>query len=297
MNLEDYRNRLNPDLTKEGLFEELDLANSVLAMIDGIYPKWSEALESVPKDYPELQTPKFINHMAKTCTKKNLALSTQSRKKTVRDNLDILQKSITTEFPDDFSPLGANARQLQLLILLEIATTYSKNLVMMMVQSLRAAVRHTEPDDEDYATDKKAMRVIDDTRTIMVTVIDVLQKKPDQYKALITKVPDVVVNAANQSILSSKLGANSGFLAVHKSKGFNGSPILWLRQSFMGLFEDRYTELDDEKRYLELLLIQAENKKKGQNSPAIQAEIDRIEERIASLNYRMDKILEESGDE
>ena len=297
MNLDQYRKRLNANLTKEGLFEEIDLAKSILSMTQGAYPKWSESIESLPKDYPELATPKYINHMAKTCTKKNLARSLKACVVKVNGNIDTLHKTVTTEFPDDFSPMGANARQLNILLTIEVLTTFASNLTFLIIQCFRASVRVENPEDEDYATNNIAMKKMASGRDLLVTCIDIMQKSTSEFSKVLSGVPDVVVTAANQSLLESKLSQTGGYLKAPKPKGFNGSPILWIRQSFMGLFEDRYNELDDEKRYLELLLIQAENKKMDRSSPAIQAEIDRIEERIVSLDYRMNKILEESGNE
>ena len=127
------------------------------------------------------------------------------------------------------------------------------------------------------------------------SALNVVSGNPGYVKKAISEIPDVVITSDNASTMSHTIGEA-------KLDPFQMSLIpIWLNpiyhvRMFVAEWQaDRYKVAKEELKLLQLRKLNLEKLSEGKQDAAIQKQIEYMEGRIASLNYKIQKVEKEHG--
>lgn len=295
MNIEEYKKRLPDVITHEHLSTQLDLTDKRLDIIEDLLPRYAQMWkDNTRAKSGALNTCKYIHRSLSIDNKgDDFGDGLHRNLEIVMENMKSIRKHMDQLVVDVVVTKGISLRQAGVLINVEAAfyfAEYGMNVIIHSIKSFLSAVAKT--DKAAYATYKAERHRIKDGAVAFISCYNLLGEKPKLFtEALLAPTP-AVINNANAAILHNDLDANvQGVLANRTKSDFNQNPIMWIRSTFIGLFEESYSELDSQRRFLELSLIQLENEKNQKSSPAILKEMEIVEDRIVTIKYKMKKIM------
>ena len=295
MNIDKYVQDLPEVITHEHLASHMELINKRMDIIKDGVAIYEQIWNSVPSSTkePELDICIFINRGIKANKGKDLGKTLAKSIGQITANLKTLDKVIEGEVSTVIVKKGITLRQTGILINLETYffwVTYTTTLIMNSIKAILRAASTTEKDA--YLITPSVVKGLNLSKSLYILSHNHIAAKSNDFSKALAAPAGAVVTKANSTILHDDLpNSVKGVLASRQSSNFAQSPILWIRRSFIGMFEDSYSELEEQRRYLELSLRQLENEKKGESSPAILKEMETVEDRIVSINYKMKQIM------
>lgn len=295
MNIEEYKNRLPDVITHEHLATQIDLTNKRLDIIEDLLPRYAtmwnkngDAKSSV------ISTCKYIHRTISVGShRENFGSGLKRNLENVMANMRTIRNHTDQVVVDVVVTKGLSLRQAGVLINIEAAFFFAEYAINIIMHSIKGFLSNVSEVDKDaYEVYKAENNRIKEGAVAFITCYNLLANEPKPFTKALLAPTSAVINDANATILHNDLDGNvQGVLTNRETSDFNQNPIMWIRSSFIGLFEDSYSELESQRRYLELSLIQLENEKARKSSPAILKEMEIVEDRIATTKYKMKKIM------
>jgi len=147
--------------------------------------------------------------------------------------------------------------------------------------------------DNNFNMPKKKEKDIIQNVWIFAKLLAVYGLPNDEFKDMVEKVPDIVVlkEEAEKAVSMHNVAQVEPLTAI--PDGFIGSPIYALRIAFATWQADRYKELKDKKKLLELRYLHYKFlQEQGEGDAMTEKEIMYLQKRINDIDYKISKIEE-----
>jgi hypothetical protein len=128
---------------------------------------------------------------------------------------------------------------------------------------------------------------------IFAKLLSVYGLPSDEFKEIVEKVPDIVVlkDEAEKAISLHNIAEAEPLVVLPDN--FIGSPIYALRLAYATWQAERYKELKDKKKLLELRYLHYKYlKEQGEGDAMVEKEIMYLQKRINEIDYKLAKMEE-----
>jgi hypothetical protein len=205
-----------------------------------------------------------------------------------------IQKEIDKIISNTVLSSGLSARKA---FLLRAVTHYhfmSKYATDLCNYILIKEAENTDLDLRDsFKLNKKQVQMIEQNIEIFARLLGFYARDPSEFDRSINKIPDVIIpdkNIEAQIDEYTQVGAEP---IPSLPKGFVGSPIYSIRLIFAQWEADRYNELKDKRKLIELRCLHLESlKERGDSDPNLERDIAYLQDRLTDIDYKMAKIEE-----
>jgi hypothetical protein len=147
--------------------------------------------------------------------------------------------------------------------------------------------------DASFNIPKKKEEDIKKNMWIFAKLLAVYGLPKEEFKELVVKVPDMVIlkDEAEKAISLHNIAEAEPLVALPDN--FVGSPIYTIRLAYATWQAERYRELKDKKKLLELRYLHYKYlKEKGEGDAMVEKEIMYLQKRINELDYKLAKMEE-----
>ena len=145
--------------------------------------------------------------------------------------------------------------------------------------------------DDDFLLNKKQQEFVEKNMWIYARLLSVYGDEHAVFKTHIEEIGDIVVNRDTANTVIDTYKASQVELAVAVPDNFIGSPFYGIRMVFAQWEADRYKNIKDKKRLLELRCLHLKAlKEQGTSDVAIEKEINYLQKTITSMDYKLAKI-------
>lgn len=294
MRLFSFINSLLPRLRKDEVLEDLrvtlgELNNNVIPAFEDAERFFKES-KFKSEDNTGLNTVFYRNYdLSKSGRAGNLVLEVASKLKNVRENLECVRDMNEDALEEDIIKEGLTAKKAILVRSAEqlsFLTRYSVDLLNYVY-----AAEAKKAGSEAGELLKIQITRVESNVSNFARVLSVFGAEPKAFLKFFETIPDIVVNDKTHAAIAAvydddKLDPFGSKIAV----GFEGNPIYHFRLVVAEWQADRYKNAKDKKRMLELRLLNLKLLQENNNDPKLEQEINYIQNRIESLDYKMAKM-------
>ena len=150
--------------------------------------------------------------------------------------------------------------------------------------------------DESYKLKPKQIADIEKNLWVFARLLAAYGMTTSKFKESLDSLKEITINEQTESAVSLYDAADLDFID-NVSSGFVGSPIYSVKLIFAQWSADRYKELKNKKRLLELRYLHYKLlKERGESDVGVEKELEHLAKRIAEADYDISK-LEESVNE
>lgn len=190
------------------------------------------------------------------------------------------------------------------------AISYKKANILIYISTLNNAgnfienflwlmfLQETEKDEKniiDIMTKAVYEKTLNDLNSYGAELIKVLGTPSEEILSAFNKAPDVVVDVnddAGDGLVTNAMvdSLKMGFLPAN-----NGNPFFFIGKAIIQIEDLFYQQRLEMKQLIELRLADLRSRDASTESPALQAEIERLENKLATLNYKLAKAMGGEG--
>lgn len=146
--------------------------------------------------------------------------------------------------------------------------------------------------DDSYKLVKSQINDIEKNIWVFARLLAVYGTTAEVFKDNLNHLKEITINAETETAVSLYDASEIDFID-NVSSGFVGSPIYQIKLVFAQWSADRYKEMKDSKKLLELRYLHYKLlKENGQTDITIERELEHLSNRINDLNYKLAKIEE-----
>lgn len=168
-------------------------------------------------------------------------------------------------------------------------TRYASDLLTFIYINEEKHVGHKA--DSDYRPNKKQMEFITKNVKTFATLLSCYGDTHDRFKSKISKVADIVIPKDDVDEVLSQFADKKVDIFETLPNGFIGSPIYSVRLVLAEWEADRYRDLKDKKKLLELRHLHYKMlKETGDSDINVEKEITYLQKHITELDYKIAKI-------
>ena len=293
MRLFNFINSLLPRIRKDEVLEDLRITLGELN--NNVIPAYADAVQFLKEfkakseDNKGLASIFYRNYALKASRQQDLITEIDSKLKNVRENLEMVRDMNESLLEEDLFKEGLSAKKAILVRSAEqlsFITRYSVDLLNYFY------VNETKESSE--ATTKLLPVQIQRIEANIVNfahVLSVFGEEPKAFEKFFEAMPDVVVNDKTHAAIAAvysddKIDPIGSKIAL----GFEGNPIYHLRIVIAEWQANRYKVAKDKKQMLELRLLNLKMLQESSQDPRLEKEIEYIQNRIESLEYKMAKM-------
>ena len=150
--------------------------------------------------------------------------------------------------------------------------------------------------DESYKLKPKQITNIEKNLWVFARLLSAYGMTTEKFKESLDSLKEITINEQTESAVSLYDAADLDFID-NVSSGFVGSPIYSVKLIFAQWSADRYKEMKDSKRLMELRFLHYKLlKERGESDVGVEKELEHLAKRIAEYDYDISK-LEESINE
>lgn len=148
-----------------------------------------------------------------------------------------------------------------------------------------------------YKLNKKQTSNIENNMWIYARLLSVYGLPREKFKKQLDSILDVQLPTDKLDEISSMYASSNIDILSNLPSGFVGSPIYSIRLIFATWQADRYRNLKDKKKLLELRLMHYRLlKEQGESDVAVEKEIEYLQKRVTDLDYKIAKYEEDAND-
>jgi len=305
MNIAGFIKKLLPSFDKSDLESDLEISLESIATIQETYTNLEQITKvakleaKVNKDlikefYKELDTIKHV----RLSPAKNIALDTLTLFKNVKINGDYLHKEISDAVNDVVVSGALTAYKANLLR--AVAHYYFMTRFALDLANFFYIAESEEAGMElgkDYKLNNKQKEFIVKNLWIYARMLSVYGMDHDDFKSKLEAIDEITLPKDQVDEVVDIYNSDKVDVFNNLPAGFIGSPIYSIRLVFAQWEADRYKNLKDKKKLLELRYLHLKlMKEQNQSDINVEKEIEYLQKRITDIDYKLAKI-EDSVDE
>jgi hypothetical protein len=296
MKIVDFISILLPRFNKSTIMDDVRITQKELS--DGSIPAYTEAALYFKSNKFKSDKAKDLNNIFyrnfdKKTTEKNFVLEITKALPNVLANLNIVNEKLEDTLEADVIKDGMSAVKTILVRAADQISFISRHSVnlLTLVYAEETNVLHDEGAPDSFQLTPMQIKTINKDLPTFASLLAVYSEKPEEFAKKLLAVPDIIVNSKNYSTVSSAFKESdidpfgTGLLV-----GFDNNPIYRIRMLYAEWQADRYAAFKDKKRMLELRLLNLKNANSGKADMQVEKEIDYLQSRIDTLEYKMAKI-------
>lgn len=306
LNITGFIKKLLPSFDKSDLESDLEISLESIATIQETYTN-IEHINKVAK-FQSKQVKDLIKEFYKefgnvktkfrTAPNDNIALDTVNLFKNVKVNGDYLLKEIS-DAVNDVVVSGAltayKANMLRAVAHYYFMTRFALDLANFFY--IAEAEESGMDLGKDYKLNNKQKEFIVKNMWVYARMLAVYGQEHDTFKARLDGIDEITLPKDQVDEVVDIYNADKVDMFDNLPSGFIGSPIYSIRLVFAQWEADRYKNLKDKKKLLELRFLHLKlMKEQSQSDINVEKEIEYLQKRITDIDYKLAKI-EESVDD
>lgn len=297
MILMDFISSLLPRLNTSDILEDIAATKAEIATV--VRPCYDAAKDVFKvnrfksEEVEGLVTAFYRNYDLATSKKQsNFIAEIQSRLGDLYTNLEFIEKQVDELFERDIIREGLTAKKAVLVRSAEQISYVSRYCtdLLTLVYSLEAkAISKTELTGVDI----NAATAANITKNIgnFARLLSANAIKPEDYKAKIGTIPEVVVNdKTHQALNAVYKESNIDPLGSPVISRFDYNPVYFFGRLIAEWQANRYKASKEKKKSLELRLLHLQMLQENSDDPKLEQEISYIQGRIDDLDYKIKKM-------
>lgn len=304
LNISGFIKKLLPSLDKSELESDIEISLESISTIIEVYSNLEQVLnvadlankenkEVVKEFYKELTNHKPTG--VKLSPKKNIASDTLLLFKNAKINGDFLYKELSDALNDVIVSQALTAYKANILRSVGhfyFITKYSLDLANFIYTN-EAEEGFKDKFNKEYKLNKKQKELIIKNVWIYSRLLSVYGSDPDAFKKNIENLSEINIPKEEVDTVIDSFNSDKVDLFNNLPSGFIGSPIYSIRLIFATWEADRYKELLDKKKLLELRYLHLKLlKENGKSDINMEKEIEYLQKRITDIDYKLSKIEE-----
>lgn len=302
LNIAGFIKKLLPSFSKSDVETDMEISLEAISTVNDIYtsleevyrvapPSSDEATRVIKEFYKEIGQ---IKHKVKLSPNKNIASDILVLFKNIKTNGDYLIKEISDAIND--------------VIISQALTAYKANLLravghyyFMTKFALDLAnffyVTEAENGDhglnKEYKLNKKQKEFITKNVWIFARMVALYGENHEVFRDRLKDITEVMLPKEEVDNVVDIYNAEKIDMFNNLPNEFIGSPIYSIRLIFAQWEADRYRELKDKKKLLELRYLHMKLlNEQGQSDLNMEKEIEHLQKRITDIDYKLAKIEE-----
>lgn len=297
MKILDFIKSLVPRIDKEQVLEDINITKTELTT--GVLPMYQTARTSFKtmkfksKEVKELEKVFLRNYSPSSKNKQeNIIGDITEALPLILANLTYVESQAEELFARDILKEGLSSRKVMLIRAADHIFFITKFAVDLLnvVYVYEAESRNTNI-DEDYKGPKRNRDIVSTNIYIFGKLLQLYAIKEKDFKALIDKMPDVIINTDTEDVVKSVYKEHDlDPMAAKLSMNFDSNPIYHIRLVVAEWQANRYKRFLDKKKMLELRLLHLKMLEEQQHSDSLEREIKYIQGRIDTLDYKIAKM-------
>jgi hypothetical protein len=306
LNIIDFVKKLLPSVDKNDVESDLEISQQSLddllsiyadltAFIDKVGISSSKTKKTINEIYHELERAK---PSIKLGNKKNIATDLIRLLTNAKENSNTLAERLQKDISEVTVTGSLEAYKANLLSAAahyRFLTQYATDLANYIYTNEQEDLNKSS---SDSLLNPAQVKYIENKAWIFGKIIAGYGQPSDVFTEKLDNIAQVNINKEENEAIEDRYGVNSHVELVDGlPRGFIGSPIYTIRLVFAQWEADRYREMKDKKKLLELRYYYlSAMKDRGEADLDIEKEIEYLQKRITKLDYKMSKI-EESVDD
>lgn len=288
----DFMKKLLPRLDRSAVAE--DLRATLKELDKAVIPSYESGAEVIRVLKPEAIEVKNLQAVYAANTKgsrvtQNFIIDIAKKLANLRANAEMVADVLEKVVDKDIITQGMTTRAAFV-----IRAAGNISFVSRFMLSLLNYVYTKEAEAKDSALEDALLispaecKFIEKNFLAFTKLFDRYSEDPESFRRMYDSILDVVVNDRTNRMLTSMLESKEADpMGSTGFSGFVGSPIYTIRLAFANWQNDRYESAKAKKQQLELRLLYLENQQKNRQDPALTQEIQRLQDRIEKLDYRL----------
>lgn len=306
LNISGFIKKLLPSFDKSDLESDLEISLESIATIQDTFSNieqvnkvakfQSKAVKELIKEfYKELGN---VKNKVKLAPGDNIALDSVNLFKNVKVNGDYLLKEISDAVNDVVVSGALTAYKANLLRAVAhyyFMTRFALDLANFMF--IAEAEESGMELGKDYKLNNKQKEFIVKNLWVYARMLAVYGQDHDDFKAKLESIDEITLPKDQVDEVVDIYNSDKVDVFNNLPNGFIGSPIYSIRLVFAQWEADRYKNLKDKKKLLELRFLHLKlMKEQSQSDINVEKEIEYLQKRITDIDYKLAKI-EESVDD
>lgn len=214
------------------------------------------------------------------------------------EQVDVIEDAVKKHFAKDVISSGITYRQANILRyseLLRFVAKYARLRLILTMAAETNIVRGNSADMGKEVSNPEFSWLSRNRNSFMAAVAVIFESSRDLARVL-NDVPDVTADPDNASVVANTVGLNKLDPKRLNRVGFNGNPFFHLRMLREDILTAEYEAALEEKRMMELLMMDFEQAQNGEEDAALQKKIESTRMRIENLKFRIEKRQRDAGE-
>lgn len=306
LNIGNFIKKLLPSFSKSDIESDMEISLEAISTVNSTYTSLEEILKVAPlsskenKDlvkefYRELSS---IKTKVKLSPNKNIATDTLTLFKNVKINGDYIYKEVSDAINDVVVSQALTAYKANLLRAVShyyFITKFALDLANFFYVS--EAENSDMEFSKDYKLNKKQKESIIKNIWIYARLIAVYGDDHEAFKSKLDSIEELTLPKEEIDNVIDVYNSDKVDIFNNLPSNFIGSPIYSIRLMFATWEADRYRELKDKRKLLELRYLHLKlMKEQGTTDINVEKEIEHLSKRLTDIDYKLSKIEESIED-
>lgn len=207
------------------------------------------------------------------------------------EQVDTIEDAIKKHFAKDIITSGITYRQANILRYGELLRFVSKYARLRLIVTTAAEVNVIRGNVAMMGKEISAPEQswLDGNQIPFLAALNVILESSRDLARTLDNVPDIVADPDSASVMSNTVGLSKLDPKRMNRTGFQGNPIYHLRMIWEDVMTAEYEAALEERRILELLLLDYEQAEEGTEDAKLQSNIESTRNRIETLKFRIEK--------
>lgn len=300
LNIAGFVKKLLPSLSKSDIETDMEISLEAISTINDVYtsleevyrvapPTSDEATKVIKEFYKEIGQ---VKHKVKLSPSKNIATDILILFKNIKINGEYLFKEINDSVNDVVVSQALTAYKANLLRAVGhyyFMTKFALDLAnfLYVVEAENGNIDLSK----EYKLNKKQKEFVTKNVWIFARMVALYGENHDVFKNRLGDIIEVMLPKEEVDNVVDIYNAEKIDIFNNLPSEFIGSPIYSIRLIFAQWEADRYRELKDKKKLLELRYLHMKlMKEQGQSDVNMEKEIEHLQSRITTIDYQLSKI-------
>lgn len=296
LKIKDYVKVLPRFIDRLSISRKLETTYDVLELVRNEVDEFNEVRPSakLPKNFEKFDKAVKGLRLSKPSKRETLYIISEALSIAINNKAKIIDY-IKREITSDISSSALSFKKANILIYvstLNNAGSFIENFLWLML------LQETEKDEKsimEIMTKAVYTKTVEDLNSYGAELIKVLGTTSEEIIEAFNKAPDVIIDVnddAGDGLVTNAMAdpLRMGFLPAN-----NFNPFFYFGKLVIQREDNLYQQRMEMKQLIELRLADLRSRDDGTESPALQAEIERMENKLATLNYKIAKSIGEEG--
>lgn len=296
MKILSFLQSLLPNFKKDQILEDLKVSRTEIKEFTipsyesslGLLKTWKFKHDEIK----DLQS--TFNRMVKDSGHGNMVEQIHNKFKIVLENTAVLEKMVETTYSEDIAGAGLTylkANMLQFVEFVGFTSNYARKL-LIYIYILETSLYEESKTVITESLSPAEVKWIKDNFISFCVALNIVGCDSKKVKKSLDDIPDIVITTDNYDTLSSTMGETKLDPFQMKLIATWVNPIYHVRMFIAEWQADRYKVAKEELKLLQLRKLNLEKISSGKPDAHLEKEIEYMESRIQSLNYKVKKMEE-----